>query len=73
LDGQVKAFREDDFGNADENHVVCGGGRDIVLNTAQSGNPPDFFVFPCADADGKIRNDDLAGWNLPYTISLLEE
>jgi len=72
-DIEIKAFKEYYFGNADENLVVYGSGREIVLNPPQSGKPLAYFVFPYAEADGKTLNDDLAGMNLRYKISFKEE
>jgi transglutaminase-like putative cysteine protease len=70
---QVRAFKEYYFGNADENMIVYGAGREIVLNPPQSGKPLSYFVFPYAEADDKMLNDDLAGMNLRYKIGFKEE
>ena len=70
---QLKAFREFYFGNADESLIAYGSGRNIVLNPAQSGAPLNAFLYPYAEADGKMLNDDLAGMNLRYRIGFKEE
>lgn len=72
-DDQVRAFKEYYFGNLDENVIAYGSGREIVLNPPQTGKPLSYFVFPYAEADGRMLNDDLAGLNLRYKIGFKEE
>jgi transglutaminase-like putative cysteine protease len=46
--------REYFFGAHDENRVEFSRGRDLVLNPPQAGEPLNYFVYPYAEADGKV-------------------
>ena len=48
--------REYFFGAHDENRVEFSRGRDLVLNPPQAGEPLNYFVYPYAEADGKVLN-----------------
>ena len=45
--------REFFFGAHDENRVELSRGRDVVLTPKQQGDPLNYFVYPCAEVDGK--------------------
>ncbi|MGI4871325.1 MAG: transglutaminase-like domain-containing protein [Janthinobacterium lividum] len=42
------------FGAHDENRVEFTRGRDLVLTPKQAGEPLNYFVYPYAEADGKV-------------------
>jgi transglutaminase-like putative cysteine protease len=46
--------REYFFGAHDENRVQFSTGRDLVLEPKQAGQPLNYFVYPYAEADGKL-------------------
>lgn len=69
---QAKPYREYYFGAVDENRIAFGTGRDIVLNPSQNGQPLNYFMYPYAEADGKVLNEDLFGFNIGYKISFKE-
>ena len=48
--------REYFFGAHDENRVEFSRGRDLVLSPPQAGEPLNYFVYPYAEADGKVLN-----------------
>lgn len=66
---EAKPYREYYFGAIDENRIAFGTGRDIQLNPAQSGESLNYFSYPYAEADGKMINEDLYGFNIGYKIS----
>lgn len=70
---QAKPYRGYYFGAVDENRIALGTGRDIVLNPTQSGGPLNYFMYPYAEVDGKLSNEDLYGFNIGYKISFKEE
>jgi transglutaminase-like putative cysteine protease len=45
--------REYFFGAHDENRVEFSRGRDITLTPRQAGEPLNYFVYPCAEVNGK--------------------
>lgn len=69
---RVKPLREYFFGAVDENRIVMGTGRDLVLDPPQAGEPLNYFMYPYAEADGKPLNEDLYGFNIGYTIRFRE-
>lgn len=69
---QAKPYREYYFGAVDENRIAFGTGRDVMLNPPQSGGPLNYFGYPYAEADGKVLNEDLFGFNIGYKISFKE-
>ncbi len=69
---QLKPVREYYFGAVDENRIVFGLGRGIVLNPPQTGEPLNYFMYPYAEVDGKALNEDLYGFNLGYRIGFKE-
>jgi transglutaminase-like putative cysteine protease len=70
---QAQPYREYFFGAVDESRIAYGTGRNIVLNPAQANAPLTYFMYPYAEADGKMLNEDLYGFNLGYTITFSEE
>lgn len=68
----AKPLREYYFGAVDESRIAVGTGRDVVLNPPQSGEPLNYFMYPYAEADGKVLNEDLYGFNLGYKIAFRE-
>ncbi len=69
---QAKPIREYFFGAVDESRIAYGTGRDIILNPPQKGQPLNYFMYPHAEADGKLLNEDLYGFNLGYKITFKE-
>lgn len=69
---QAQPYREYFFGAVDESRIAYGTGKKIVLSPAQAGAPLAYFMYPYAEADGKMLNEDLYGFNLGYTITLSE-
>lgn len=69
---QAKPLRDYYFGAVDESRIAVGTGRDVVLNPPQAGEPLNYFMYPYAEADGKVLNEDLFGFNLGYTIRFRE-
>lgn len=65
-------LREYYFGAVDERRVEFGTGRDVRLVPLQAGAPLNYFMYPYAEADGQVLNEDLFGFNLGYTISFRE-
>lgn len=65
---QAKRYREYYFGAVDENRIAFGIGKNIRLNPSPSGEPLLYFMYPYAEADGKLLNEDLYGFNLGYRI-----
>jgi transglutaminase-like putative cysteine protease len=70
---QAQPYREYFFGAVDESRIAYGTGRNIVLSPAQAGAPLPYFMYPYAEADGKMLNEDLYGFNLGYTITFSEQ
>ncbi len=68
----VKDLVEYFFGGVDDNRIVYGTGRDILLNPRQDGGRLDYFMYPYAEADGKPLSEDLFGFNLGWKISFRE-
>lgn len=66
---QAKPYRDYYFGAVDENRIAFGTGRDIILNPPQNGERLNYFMYPYAEADGKMINEDLYGFNIGYKIS----
>lgn len=60
------------FGSIDENRIAYQTGRDILLNPPQEGGKLNYFMYPYAEADGEMINEDLFGFNLGYEISYKE-
>ncbi|MEM7309357.1 MAG: transglutaminase-like domain-containing protein [Planctomycetota bacterium] len=48
------------FGALDPDRVTMTGGRDLVLDPPAAQGPLNFFVYPYAEVDGKIRTQGLA-------------
>jgi len=69
---QAKPLREYFFGAVDESRIAFGTGRDIILNPSQASEPLNYFMYPYAEADGKILNEDLYGFNIGYKITFRE-
>ncbi len=69
---QAKPLREYFFGALDDSRIGFGRARDLVLNPPQSGKPLIYFMYPHAEADGKVLNEDLFGFNIGYKISFKE-
>jgi hypothetical protein len=70
---QAQPYREYFFGAVDESRIAYGTGRNIVLSPAQAGAPLAYLMYPYAEADGKMLNEDLYGFNLGYTITFREQ
>jgi transglutaminase-like putative cysteine protease len=70
---QAQPYREYFFGAVDESRIAYGTGKNIVLSPAQAGAPLTYFMYPYAEADGKMLNEDLYGFNLGYTITFSEQ
>lgn len=68
----VKDLADYFFGGVDDNRVVYGTGRDILLKPRQNGGRLDYFMYPYAEADGKPLSEDLFGFNLGWKISFKE-
>ena len=68
---EIKDIVEYYFGAVDESRIAYGMGRDLTLNPRQKGGKLNYFMYPYAEADGKVL-DDLFGFNLGYTISFKE-
>jgi len=66
---QAKPYREYYFGAVDESRIAYGTGRNVALSPQQAGAPLVYFMYPYAEADGKMLNEDLFGFNLGYTIT----
>lgn len=49
--------REYFFGAHDENRVQFSTGRDIILQPRQANGPINYFIYPYAEADGKILEE----------------
>lgn len=60
------------FGAVDENRIAYKTGRDLILNPPQRDGKLNYFMYPYAEADGKILNEDLFGFNIGYKISFKE-
>lgn len=69
---KAKDLREYYFGAVDENRIAFGMGRDLILNPPQDGKPLIYFMYPYAEADGKVINEDLYGFNIGYKITFHE-
>ncbi|HEY3491194.1 MAG TPA: transglutaminase domain-containing protein [Candidatus Deferrimicrobiaceae bacterium] len=70
---EASPLREYYFGAVDENRIAFGTGRDIVLNPPQDGQPLNYFMYPYAEADGKVLNEDLFGFNIGYKITYIDQ
>jgi len=70
---QAQPYREYFFGAVDESRIAYGTGRNILLSPAQAGAPLTYFMYPYAEAGGKMLNEDLYGFNLGYTITFKEQ
>jgi len=68
----VKDLIEYFFGAVDESRIAYQTGRDLLLNPLQAGSRLNYFMYPYAEADGKVLNEDLFGFNLGYKISFRE-
>lgn len=60
------------FGSIDENRIAYQTGRDIQLSPMQDGGKLNYFMYPYAEADGEMLNEDLFGFNLGYEINYKE-
>jgi transglutaminase-like putative cysteine protease len=69
---QVKDLINYFFGAVEENRIAYQTGRDLTLNPPQNGGKLNYFMYPYAEADGKVLNEDLFGFNLGYKISFKE-
>lgn len=69
---EAKDLVEYFFGAVEENRIAYQSGRDLILNPAQKGEKLNYFMYPYAEADGKMLNEDLFGFNLGYKISFKE-
>jgi hypothetical protein len=52
----------------DDRRVAFGTGRDLMLNPRPAQGPPNYHMYPYAEADGKPLNEDLYGFNIGYAI-----
>lgn len=69
---EVKDLVEYFFGSIEENRIAFQTGRDITLNPPQKDGKLNYFMYPYAEADGKMLNEDLFGFNLGYKITFKE-
>lgn len=69
---EIKDLVEYFFGAVDENRIAYQTGRDLTLNPPQNDGKLNYFMYPYAEADGKMLNEDLFGFNLGYKISFKE-
>lgn len=60
------------FGAIDENRIAYQAGRDLILAPAQKAGELNYFMYPYAEGDGEILNEDIYGFNLGYKISFRE-
>src|SRR3989304_2193959 len=51
------------FGAVDEKRIAYQKGRDLMLNPSQKGGKLNYFMYPYAEDDGKMLNEDLFGFN----------
>jgi transglutaminase-like putative cysteine protease len=70
---EAKPLREYYFGAVDENRIAFGTGRDLVLNPPQAGQPLNYFMYPYAEAEGKVLNEDLFGFNIGYRVTYTDQ
>jgi len=68
----VKDLVEYFFGAVEENRIAYQTGRDLMLNPPQKDGKLNYFMYPYAEADGKMLNEDLFGFNLGYKITFKE-
>lgn len=68
----VKGLAEYFFGAVDENRIAYQTGRDLMLNPSQKGGKLNYFMYPYAEDDGKMLNEDLFGFNIGYKITFKE-
>lgn len=69
---EVKDLVEYFFGSIEESRIAFQTGRDVTLNPPQKDGKLNYFMYPYAEADGKMLNEDLFGFNLGYKISFKE-
>ncbi len=69
---EVSELLEYSFGAVNEHRVAFGAGRDIILNPSQKAGELNYFMFPYAEVNGKMLNEDICGFNLGYKINCKE-
>lgn len=67
----AKEYRDYYFGAIDENRIAYGTGRDMTLNPPQKSGKLNYFMYPCAEIEGK-QLDHLEADAFKYTISYKE-
>ncbi|MFN3505713.1 MAG: transglutaminase-like domain-containing protein [Caldimicrobium sp.] len=69
---ELEKIKEYFFGAVDESRIAFNIGRDLILNPPQKGEPLIYFMYPYAEADGVVLNEDLFGFNLGWKITFKE-
>ena len=73
VEADLQKIRDYYFGSLDENRVAFNNGSQVLLKPAPAAGKLLYFMYPHAEADGKVLNEDLFGFNLGYKITFKEE